>query len=179
MKKELRKKYLTIRKEITQKDSKDKIICEKFLNMELYKKSDTILAYYPINTEINIIPIIKRALNDNKKVALPKTIDKSGNMEFYFINNLNNLVKGNFEIMEPIMEPKNKVLNYNNALIIIPGICFDLNNYRLGYGKGYYDRFLKKISIMSVGLCYQECLINNIEVDEYDQKVDIVLTDKI
>jgi len=153
------------------------MICEKFLSLDIYKNSNTILAYYPLPYEVNILPIIKKALKDKKKVALPITLDKCGNMEFYFIKNLNDLKKGNYGILEPIMESKNKVNIFDNSICIVPGICFDLDKYRVGYGKGYYDRFLNLFKGVSIGLCYFECLIDKIKVDKYDQKVDIILTD--
>lgn len=175
MKDVLRKKYQEIRRNIVDKEGKDKRICEKFLRANIYQNSEIILAYYPLDEEVNIKPIILQALKDNKKVALPITIDKEGNMEFYFINSLNNLALGNFGIMEP--KNSSKVTNFDKAVIIVPGIVFDYKGFRLGFGKGYYDRYLNTHSILSVGICYQECMIKELVVDKFDKKIDIIFAD--
>lgn len=178
MKDELRIKYRKIRKEIKDKDIKDKLICDNFLNCDIYKKAKVILAYYPLSEEINIIPIINDALLNKKQVALPITANKTGDMEFYFIDSIDNLVKGNFGIMEPIKDNKKRVIDFNDSICIVPGIIFDMRGYRIGYGKGYYDKFLRNNSITSVGLCYQEILQDNIPCDSYDVQVNYICVDE-
>lgn len=178
MKEKLRIKYRKIRKEINNKDEKDKLICDNFLNSDIYKKAQVILAYYPLSEEINIIPIINDALINQKQVALPITINKIGDMEFYFIESIGNLVKGNFGIMEPIKNNKKRVIDFNDAICIVPGIIFDKRGYRIGYGKGYYDKFLRNNNITSVGLCYQEILQDNIPSDSYDVPVTYISVDE-
>lgn len=178
MKDELRIKYRKIRKEIKDKDIKDKLICDNFLNCDIYKKAKVILAYYPLSEEINIIPIINDALMNQKQVALPITINKTGDMGFYFIDSIDNLVKGNFGIMEPIKDNKKRVINFNDSVCIVPGICFDMKFYRLGYGKGYYDKFLATYSGISIGLCYQEMLVDKLPTDRFDKACEYICVDE-
>lgn len=178
MKEDLRKFYKIIRKNITNKELKDKLICDNFLNCEIYKNASIVLAYYPMAEEINIRPIIISALAQNKKVALPVTLDKDGDMEFYFINSLAELVRGNFGIMEPKKIKKNKVTDFDNSVCIVPGICFDLKFNRLGYGKGYYDRFLSTYKGVSVGLCYHELLVKELPRDKYDKACEYICVDE-
>ena len=103
----------------------------------------------------------------------PKVIDN--NMYFCYITNLNDLTPGKYNIPEPTNE--NIVTDFDNAICIVPGICYDKENYRIGYGKGYYDRFLSKNKIKTIGLCYKECMIEKIDNDKYDYKIDEVITD--
>lgn len=173
MKKEkLRKIYRLIRKNIDNKDLKDKTIYQKIINNKYVLESDLVLIYVSNDEEINTLNIIDHLLN-TKLVAVPKIED--GQMNFYFIKSLNELKKGYFNILEPTT--KNKVMNFNNAVCITPGICYSYSKYRIGYGKGFYDRFFNKNNVYKIGLCYKECLTNEIFNDEYDIKVDEIITD--
>ena len=96
-------------------------------------------------------------------------------MYFCYVTNLNELTSGKYNIPEPTNE--NIVTDFDNAICIVPGICYDKENYRIGYGKGYYDRFLSKNKIKTIGLCYKECMIEKIDNDKYDYKIDEVITD--
>ena len=86
-------------------------------------------------------------------------------MNFYYINSLDDLEIGNYNILEPTTQ--NIVTNFNNTISITPGICFSKDLYRIGYGKGYYDRFYQKHDIYRIGICYQKCLLNNIPHNHY------------
>lgn len=172
MKDELRKKYRVVRKNIQNKNYLDKIIFNKVINNLKVIKSEIILIYVSNNEEVDTINLIKYLLK-YKKVAVPK-IDND-EMNFYFINTLDDLKMGYFNILEPITN--NKVEDFSNSLSITPGICFSKDGYRIGYGKGFYDKFFNKHDIYSIGLCYKSCLIENFNINEYDKKVDEIITD--
>ena len=173
MKKEfLRKKYKEKRDNIKNKVTKDNLIYQKVINNKDILSSKTLLIYISINSEIDTIKIINYFLN-TKNIAVPKVIDN--NMYFCYITNLNDLTPGKYNIPEPTNE--NIVTDFDNAICIVPGICYDKENYRVGYGKGYYDRFLSKNKIKTIGLCYKECMIEKIDNDKYDYKIDEVITD--
>ena len=70
----------------------------------------------------------------------------------------------------------NDKVTSNNCVCIVPGICFDKNGYRIGYGKGYYDKYLSNKSIYKIGICFKECLIDNMPHDLYDIKVDLIVS---
>ena len=114
---------------------------------------------------------------DNKKIALPYCTDKDGNMSFYYINSFDDLITGSFGIREPDITKCKIAVPDDNTLIIVPGLSFDRFGYRLGYGKGYYDKFLSKHKIKTIGLCYKECLVEKIDTDKFDYKIDEVITD--
>ncbi len=173
MKKEfLRKKYKEKRDNIKNKVTKDNLIYQKVINNKDILSSKTLLIYISINSEVDTTKIINYFLN-TKNIAVPKIIDN--NMYFCYVKNLNELTSGKYNIPEPTNE--NIVTDFDNAICIVPGICYDKENYRIGYGKGYYDRFLSKNKIKTIGLCYKECMIEKIDNDKYDYKIDEVITD--
>ena len=163
MKKEfLRKKYKEKRDNIKNKVTKDNLIYQKVINNKDILSSKTLLIYISINSEVDTIKIINYFLN-TKNIAVPKIIDND--MFFCYVTNLNELTSGKYNIPEPTNE--NIVTDFDNAICIVPGICYDKENYRIGYGKGYYDRFLSKNKIKTIGLCYKECMIEKIDNDKY------------
>ncbi len=168
----LRKIYKEKRDNILNKDQKDQAIFNKLIQNKNIIACDTLLIYISINSEVDTLNIIKYFI-DTKKIAVPKIIKKE--MVFCYINNLDELEIGKYNIPEPISN--NIVSNFENAICITPGICFDLNNYRVGYGKGYYDTFLNKTHVKTIGLCYKECLTNKIDTNNFDYKIDEVITD--
>lgn len=173
MKKEfLRKKYKEKRDNIKNKVTKDNLIYQKVINNKDILSSKTLLIYISINSEVDTIKIINYFLN-TKNIAVPKIIDND--MFFCYVTNLNELTSGKYNIPEPTNE--NIVTDFDNSICIVPGICYDKENYRIGYGKGYYDRFLSKNKIKTIGLCYKECMIEKIDNDKYDYKIDEVITD--
>ncbi len=173
MKKEfLRKKYKEKRDNIKNKVTKDNLIYQKVINNKDILSSKTLLIYISINSEVDTTKIINYFLN-TKNIAVPKIIDND--MFFCYVTNLNELTSGKYNIPEPTNE--NIVTDFDNAICIVPGICYDKENYRVGYGKGYYDRFLSKNKIKTIGLCYKECMIEKIDNDKYDYKIDEVITD--
>lgn len=173
MKKEfLRKKYKEKRDNIKNKVTKDNLIYQKVINNKDILSSKTLLIYISINSEVDTTKIINYFLN-TKNIAVPKIIDND--MFFCYVTNLNELTSGKYNIPEPTNE--NIVTDFDNAICIVPGICYDKKNYRVGYGKGYYDRFLSKNKIKTIGLCYKECMIEKIDNDKYDYKIDEVITE--
>ena len=172
MKDEYRKRYLEIRKNIIDRDLKNNIIYNKVINNKKVNDAKLLLIYVSTEYEVDTLNIIKYYL-DKKLVAVPKI--ENGIMNFYYIDSLNDLQLGCFNILEPVTNKK--VINFNNAVSITPGICFSCDLNRIGYGKGYYDKFYSQyVNIYKIGICYQECLINNIPTDEYDIKVNEIIT---
>lgn len=171
-KKELRYKYRIIRKNISNKTIKDNIIYNKVINNKYVLNNDIVLIYVSNNEEVDTINIINHLLKA-KKVAVPKI--EEGIMNFYFINSIDELKPGYFNILEPTTNKK--VLSFKNTICITPGICFSHSKYRIGYGKGFYDKFFSNNNVYKIGLCYKECFIKDKINDKYDVKVDEVITD--
>lgn len=160
------------------KASLDERLTEIFLNLDEYKQCEKLFAFVSSQIEVDTMSIIRQALNDGKQVAVPKCTDKNGKMEFYYISSLNQLEKGTFGIMEPKKDICEQVTDLESGLCIVPGICFDMFGYRIGFGKGYYDRFLERFGGITVGLCYSKCTEHELPKGNYDKPVDILVTEK-
>ena len=175
-KQELRKILREQRREIADKETADSLIFDRFIRSEYYQRAETILCYVSLEEEISTDEIISRSLQDGKKVAVPLCEDTEGHMHFHLIHSLNDLVNGFFGVREPIKEKCIKLTDFQGAVIIVPGISFNKEGYRIGYGKGYYDRFLKNFPFISIGLCYNS-LIHPLPIaEDYDIPVDIIMT---
>ncbi len=176
-KKENRKHYKIIRKSITKEEKRcfDRRIFTFFINSVLYKKADKLLIYVSVNGEVDTLDIISRALSDGKKVAVPYCSGKE--MKFLVINSPDDLSEGEFGIPTADPERCEFVSDFNNTLCIVPGLSFDVKGNRLGYGGGFYDRFLCAHPVDTVGLCYERCLSESVPTEKFDIKINYVLTE--
>ena len=172
MKNELRKYYKDIRDNIEDKDIKDNKIQDKLMNNKYINDCKLILVYVSFNNEVDTINLIKYFLKD-KLIAVPR-IDNDM-MNFYYIKSLSELKKGKYNILEPVTN--DMVNDFTSCVSITPGVCFSRDLYRIGYGKGFYDKFYSEHrEIYKIGLTYDECIIDNFNIDLYDQKLDLVIT---
>lgn len=160
------------------KNKLDKKISEIFLSSKEYKQCKILFAFVSSEIEVDTSDIISNALADGKKLALPKCRNKSGEMDFYFVTSVNQLKKGTFSIPEPDSAVCTAVDDSVSGLCLVPGLCYDMHGYRIGFGKGYYDRFLQKFSGISVGLCYTRCIEQKLPRGVFDKPVDILITEK-
>lgn len=179
-KRELRAYYKKLRAECPQniKQDLDKELTQKFLLLDEYKNCDTLFAFVSMPIECDTSKIIDNALLDNKRVALPKCKNKSGIMDFYFINSKDDLKKGMYSIFEPDSDKCKLVTDFSHGLCLVPGLCFDFQGYRLGFGKGYYDRFLNDFGGTSVGICYSRYVEKSLPHGIFDKYTDILVTEK-
>ncbi len=177
VKSELRKEVKAQRRSIADKKSSDKRIADLLFKSEFYINADTILTYVSLPDEIETDYIIENALLNNKRVAVPYCVDDNGHMEFYLVNSLNDLQAGSFGVREPDINKCKRLDTFEHSIIIVPALCFDKNGYRLGYGKGYYDRFLQNYPFISVGLCYNSLVKTQLPTDEHDQRVNCIITE--
>lgn len=178
MKNKLRREFAKRRNEISDKNNKDIQICRALLESNLYNNADELLCFYPINGEVNTFQIINTALNDGKKLCLPVCTAEKGIMDFYSVTSLEMLKTGKFSLPEPDVNVCERVDFFCNAVCIVPAYTYDYFGYRLGYGGGYYDRFLSDFKFPKIGVCYDELLYDALPKDEFDVKVDYVITDK-
>lgn len=162
-----------------EKANKDFQIFQKFISCDLFAKTDVILTYVSSEIEVDTRKIIEYSLKVGKKIAVPVSISDSFSLDFYFINSMNDLHVGYFSILEPNID-KCKFCDINklkNYLCVVPGLAFDMCGYRVGYGKGYYDRFLKKYKCETIGFCYEIDLIESIHKNLHDMSVNMILTE--
>ena len=175
-KKALRHKYSAIRQSIPDRLEKSRAICKNFLSTMSYRHSDTVLLYHSINQEVDTTELIKTLLDTDKRVALPVCRD-NGEMVFRYITSESDLTKGFFSAPEP-NESCEEFVSSKHAVCVIPAIAFDKKGFRLGYGKGYYDRFLTDPSIVKVGFTYDELFVDSLPRGRFDIACDLVITPK-
>lgn len=180
LKNNLRSRYISLRKKMSPhtKEIRDSDIYNRVINLRQYKTVKTLLTYVSKDIEVDTLRLIDRALQDGVKVAVPKCINGTREMEFYFINSLDMLEKGTFGVMEPNPDVCRKLDNFSDSMCIVPGMSFDVSGYRIGYGKGYYDRFLAGYEGTTVGVCYADCVRwKSLPRNKYDRPVDLIVTE--
>ena len=173
-KKALRGKIRELKRAMTQEqiEQKSALLCEAFIGSEQYKQAKTIYGYLPYNQEIRTEAILERALQDGKRVAVPKIYGDE--MKFFYLSDLSKVEKGYAGIPEPVADAP--VAEDPSALVLMPGLAFTRNGDRMGYGGGYYDRFLAaEPAHPTVALCYEFQIVEHIPTEDYDIPVDLVL----
>ena len=156
----------------TQIISKSEKLGELFIASELYKQAKTIYGYLPYNQEVRTTAMLQRALEDGKKVAVPKCYGDE--MRFIYLENLSQVEKGYCGIPEPIED--GPVADDPNALVLMPGLAFTKEGLRMGYGGGFYDKFLaSEPGHPTLALCYDFQMVEHIPTNAYDVPVDVVL----
>lgn len=162
---ELRIIAKSIRKGLDIKNISQKL-CEKISDLKEYKKAKNIMIFYPLENEIDLIPLI----NSEKNFYLPRINDDDLEICPYKLGDKLNLSK--FKTKEPLTNGISpKILD----IIILPALIVDKNNYRLGYGKGYYDRLLEKTNAITIIPIAKELITDTLPIDHHDKKADIVL----
>ena len=172
------KKKLLTREEVEEYSER---IASLFCNLEEYKNASVILPYLAYNTEINTNKIIERAWSDGKTVAVPK-VTGEGRMDFFEIKSFDQIEIGFCNIPEPKIQFC-KAARFDEALMIMPGLAFGKDHTRIGYGGGYYDRYIEKaeensVRITKISLAYDFQVFDTLEVERHDKKVDLVVTAK-
>jgi len=161
-----------------QKAQQDAAILNRVLSLREYKNSQTIFTYVSKSIEVDTTVFIRSALASGKKVVVPRCIPETYGMEFYEISSLDELVSGTYGVLEPDPSKSRKVEHPKKSICIVPGLSFDSQGYRLGYGKGYYDRFLSGFKGITIGLCYAKCMKWDLPHGYYDRPVDLLVTEK-
>jgi len=171
--------YKSLRKSMKPetKKSADRQIFEKLISFPKFKNSELILTYISVNDETDTISLIKYCFENNKRVAVPKCLNKNGTMEFFEIKSFDDVNPSYFGLLEP-SENCPVIRDFSNSLCVVPAFSYDIKGYRIGYGGGFYDRFLSKHNVLKIGICYDECIEENHLHDEFDINVDIVITEK-
>lgn len=178
-KKVLRNKILEIRDSLNnnEKELMDNKIFNELINTDLYKRSINIFIYISFSNEINTRNIIEKAFKDKKNVFIPKVYKDDKLMKAIKLNSIDELKKNSMGILEPI-DDSNYIEKENIDLIVVPGVVFDKECNRIGYGGGYYDRYLKDIKSKKnkIVLAYDLQIVDKIESEVHDIKVDYIIT---
>lgn len=147
-------------------------LAELFFASDMYQQAKTVYGYLPYNQEVRTVPMLQKALDDGKKVAVPKVCGDV--MKFIYLDDLSQVEKGYAGIPEPIADEP--IADDPTALVLMPGLAFDPEGHRIGYGGGFYDKFLaSEPNHPTLALCYEFQVLPTLETEAFDVPVDSVL----
>lgn len=173
-KKELRRAIRERKRAMTEEEivSRSAKLGALFTQSDAYKNAKTIYGYLPYNQEVRTVPMLEQALRDGKRVAVPKVYGDE--MKFLYLDDLTKVSKGYAGIPEPIAD--GPVADDTTALVLMPGLAFDPQGHRIGYGGGFYDKFLAaEPNHPTLALCYEFQMLPALDTEEHDIPVDTVL----
>lgn len=182
LKMEMRKKFRQKRQSLdpSLKAKWDEQLCRRLCSLVSVRYADEILSFSPLAGEVDVSQFNTYALQNGKSLYLPRCKPGgTGEMNFHLISTLDSLNVGSYSIMEPSEDAP----TWNNAdgkrsVCIIPAMSYDKKGFRLGYGKGFYDRYLSSKNTLKIGVCYAQFMSESIPRGRYDLAVDIIVTEK-
>lgn len=179
-KNELRRVLKALRKSLSvnQRAEYNEIIYRQVIELPTYQATEWVFCYITTQSEVDCIPIIEQAMRDGKRVAVPKIIEDE--MEFYEIFSLEECKEGAYHIMEPSTNRKVYPNRLQKPLIIVPGLAFDQHKNRMGYGKGYYDRYFHKYgadTFERVAIAFDLQIVKEVPCEPTDVRVDTIVTE--
>ncbi len=181
-KKELRKQMLEKRNRLDAEYRKqaDDAIATGFLTSAIYAEGSTLFIYISYSSEVNTHPIIEQALQDGKTVLVPRTCEETRRMDAVEITDFNTqLCPACYGILEPNYDISRVFPPEQIDLIVVPGVTFDRKGFRIGYGGGYYDKYLcLATNATTVGFAYEESLWDALEPEVHDRPVHRILTER-
>lgn len=166
--------------DISLRKAMDEKICSLATSLVSFRHADIILLYAPIKSEIDVMPIFDEAVKRGKRVAFPRCNVEERTMKFHFVESLDELTPCAYGIREPsedapVYDPHN---TKGSVVCYAPGLAFDVFGYRLGYGKGYYDKFMNVYNGCTIGVVYSDFILGSLPKGRFDKHCDVILTEK-
>lgn len=180
-KNKVRAEYLKKRENLEKEylDAASERICSKIASLASYRFSKILLLYYPIKGEFNVLPLAYRALKDGKRVAFPRCDAQNKRMDFICIDDVSLLSPQSYGIPEPPADGEIYDKRMPDAtLCVIPALVYDRQGFRLGYGGGYYDRYLSDFGGTKIGAVLSGFVVDSVPKSRYDAHVDVLVTEK-
>ena len=178
-KNQLRTHFLKLRQSRSpeQKEQVDRALRDAVTAFDEFQSCRCLLCYAPTRGEIDLMPLAKEALAMGKEVAFPISHPEDCTLTFHTVKSLDELVTGTYGIPEPPSHaPQFK--NTPDTICLVPALSFDREGYRLGYGKGYYDRFLSSFEGGSAGVIYKEFILDRVSQSRYDRSIDAIVCEE-
>ena len=173
-KKALRREIREKKRAMTEAEivSRGEKLGQLFAESVAYQNAKTVYGYLPYNQEVRTVPMLEQALRDGKRVAVPKIYGDT--MKFLYLDDLSKVEKNGMGIPEPVADTP--VAEDKTALVLMPGLAFTKQGDRMGYGGGFYDRFLaEEPDHPTLALCYDFQIVDSLPTEEFDIPVDTVL----
>lgn len=159
------------------KQQADHRIAARLRALASYRRAKTVLTYVSTPIEVGTREIIEKAISDGKRVAVPRCVSGTREMDFYYIGGLDELQPRTFGVLEPEDDPKKMVVDFSDSICVIPALACDRMGFRLGYGGGYYDRFLRRYPGEKILILYKNCLVEHLWHGRFDVRVDRIVTE--
>lgn len=153
-------------------------LANRLFNMQAWQKANRIGLTYSRFPEVDTLSIITHALKIGKRVALPRTTMHDRTMAFYTIEDFNDLELRSYGLYEPKIDASSYVSPDELDLLLVPGVAFTTDGYRLGMGGGFYDRYLPQVKGATVSLCFKEQLVRSLSIESHDLPVDVVISEE-
>ncbi len=162
------------------KSRRDAKICRSAISLASYRYAEYVLMYAPTEEEIDIMPVALDALSKGKRVAFPKCYPETHTMDYRIVSSVDELGTGYFGLREPpdslpLYDP---VKCAKRSVCFVPGLVYDTRGFRLGYGKGFYDRYLSSFGGNIVGIVYSDFIVPEVPRGRFDITIKILLTEK-
>lgn len=163
-----------------EKKRRDDAICRAAVSLVSFRYAEYVLLYAATENEINVNEIAETALARGKKIAFPRCDKESHTMQYHIVSSLDELAPDNYGILEPSPDAPiyNPEKDLGSAVCFVPGLVYDKAGYRLGYGKGFYDRYLSHFSGCTLGVVYSDYILPTVPRGRFDVSVNILLTEK-
>ncbi|MCQ2435354.1 MAG: 5-formyltetrahydrofolate cyclo-ligase [Clostridia bacterium] len=180
---EIREYYLEKKRALTpeQKGELDKKLCDAIIASATFRYAETLLMYYPKEDEVDINAVALAALAQGKRIAYPKSDPEDRSMIFSFVSSFDDLEVGTYGIMEPKPGLEHFEVTgslQKNVICIIPAVVYDKKGFRIGYGGGYYDRYLSQFKGTKVGVQYHDYIVNMVPHGRFDLAADVIITER-
>lgn len=172
---EFRREAVTSRIGLPDRDSRNREIAVRLESHDIYRKSGDIYAYVSMAEEVDTHAIIDRTIQSGRTVFAPRVIENFS-LAWVRIDSIDALHPGTFGVLEP-KGPDEYEMAADNAIALVPGVAFDRMGYRLGWGKGYYDRFLSAFNGRTIGLAFDCQIYDAVPIEAHDQPVELVVTE--
>ena len=177
----LRTEYRAKRKALDPevKAQMDAAVCKRLATLVSVRYASEILSFSPLAGEIDVAEFNQFVLDSGKRLYLPRCVKGTPEMNFHLVSGMDELSRGSFSINEPSADAP--IWNEQSGVscaVIIPAMSYDRRGYRLGYGKGYYDRYLSDKDAVKIGICYTDFIAEHIPNGRFDLAVDIIVTEK-
>lgn len=178
-KQEIRKKYKEKRNALTDEQVQEwsERICQHLKNMELFQQAEIIFFYYPLGNEVDLLSVAQTALEMGKVVGFPKT--EGDVIRFYLVKSLADFTTGCFQVKEPMSQQcfSKQDVKGKKFLILTPGVAFDEKKNRMGYGRGYYDKYVAEFpEAVKIGVAYEMQIDKELPVEECDIPMEYLVT---
>jgi 5-formyltetrahydrofolate cyclo-ligase len=178
---EIREVYKEMRRNMPAEErfKRDTAICNAAISLVSFRYAEYVLLYAPTQEEIDVMPIARAALQKGKTVLFPRCDKKTHTMQYHEVKSLDELQIDSYGILEPSEDcPLYDPASPGAAVCFVPGLVYDKAGYRLGYGKGFYDRYLSGFSGCTIGVVYSDYILPEVPRGRFDVTVDILLTEK-